>query len=628
MTEHFIEYLIVFAGPLVLTLILTPIVREINRKLGMVDKPDPRRINKVPIPRGGGVALFLGVELFFVGYALLCPEHSLMSVNQTHYWRIAVLAAAITAIGLADDRWSLQPRVKLLGQIVVAALTWWWAGLGFSDLWPNLPMWVDGVLTVFWIIGAVNAFNLIDGLDGLASGLALIASLGMAGALIFAGHPNLTFFYFALAGGLMGFLRYNYNPASVFLGDSGSMYIGYTLSVLPLASHAENSFLVSVGVPLLAMGVPIFDTFLAILRRSVRRLLNAGDPAPDGKVMNADSDHLHHRILRSVGLSQRKAAWVLYAMALFAVAVGLVGMNFESRRAGLWLIAVTVATVVIFRDASRIEIFDAGRLLNRLAHDRRTSARRRIARVYVPFYVACDVLSLAFAYLLVLWVTQKEISRPALMLALPVSVLSTFVCLVCFRVYRTIWSRAMLSNYLHLLMACVLGSIVGTLGVYYAPTVSVPHIRVTLPLFALLSYLFLVGSRVVRAIVRDTFYAIDCAVLKGRKDVSRILVYGSGLRYRSFRRELVRQTTNNTRIIVGLLDDDLLLRGCYIGGIRVLGTLGEAPSVINRVNADAVVVACEITPAWRKVVLDTLRPTGVKVSFFSFSEQPADEDQS
>ena len=191
----------------------------------------------------------------------------------------------------------------------------------------------------------------------------------------------------ALMGGLVGFLRYNYNPASVFLGDSGSMFIGYVLATLALSSHSADSMLVSIVVPLLAMGVPIFDTSLAIVRRSIRHLLRKeGTSTGNDKVMTADTDHLHHRILRATGLNQRRTAWILYGIALAAVLFGLVAMSLQSRAGGLWLAAVAFAAVVIFKDAT-IELFDAGRLLNRVAHLEDSESRRRLAVWTLPFYV-------------------------------------------------------------------------------------------------------------------------------------------------------------------------------------------------------------------------------------------------
>lgn len=620
MISKILPYVCVFLGSLGLTLILTPVVREVNRKLGMVDKPDPRRINKVPIPRGGGLAIVLGMAISYGVFLAVTGRPCVCGLADSTSLKMALLALATALLGLADDRFSLSPKLKLLGQLAIAVLVWWWADLGFNDIWPWLPRWIDCVLTVFWIVGAVNAFNLIDGLDGLASGLALIATLGMAGGVFFVHDPASTLIYFAFAGSLLGFLRYNYNPASVFLGDCGSMFIGFVLSTLPLASHVPNSYLVSVGVPLLAMGVPIFDTALAILRRTIRRLIARGDSA-SGQVMTADSDHLHHRLLRKVGLNQRKAAWTLYGLAAAAVAFGLVAMSLESRAGGLWLVALTVIAVVIFKDAT-IEMFDAGRLLNQMAHAHDRESRRRIAVWSVPFYVIIDLLALVGVYFVCTVSMDLPQTAHAFRSFLPVRVVATFVCLIAFGTYRTVWSRAVGSNYLRLFLACVLGAVAGSVFIYYWPSTVPTRINTMTFAFAVISFSALLALRVFRGFVRDLFYALDCSRLKGRKDVSRVLVYGAGLRYKSFRRELVRTTAANERMIVGLLDDDVYLKGKYIGGIRIYGTINDAPEVINALNADAVVIACVISDEWLKVVKDILAPTGVKVTMFSFSETP------
>ena len=626
-----LPFLIVFSAALALTLVLTPIVREVNRRLGMVDKPDPRRINKVPIPRGGGVALFLGLFGSFIVYVLATGSRWVGSGVGVHPVRVTALAGVLFLLGLADDKWSLPPKLKLLGQVVVATATWFWGGLGFSTLWPALPAAVDCILTMFWIVGAVNAFNLIDGLDGLASGIALIATLGMAGSLLFVGKPDQTLFHFAFAGALIGFLRYNYNPASVFLGDSGSMLIGYLVATLPLATQTPNSFLVSVGVPMLAMGVPIFDTSLAILRRSIRHVIlrrekreaSAGD---SDRVMSADHDHLHHRILRSTGLNQRKTAWILYLMTLVAVLFGLGGMMLKSRSAGLWLAAFAVGCVVVFRDMARVELFDAGRLLASFARDRATSARRRWAKLSVPFYVAFDAAALVTAFFVMLYVMQFPVTKIECRVALPIRVTASFAFLIFFRTYVTVWSRAMTSNFARMLVACAAGAVAGSIGLCCAPNV-VPddvapaEIAGATLVYFLVSFLLIAAARLARPVVRDVFYSLDCSRLKGRKDVSRVLVYGAGLRYRAYRRELVRTTNANDRMIVGLMDDDILLRGQYVGGIKVYGTLLEAPEIINRLNVDSVVVACEVTDAWLKVVKETLGPTGVRVTHFKFEEK-------
>ena len=619
MKEKVLPYLIAFAGPLLMTLLLTPVIREVNRRLGMVDKPDPRRINKVPIPRGGGLAILLGVAISYGLFIFLTGRPGLQGMSDAGFLKMSVLAFAIALLGLADDRFSLLPKLKLLGQVVIAFLVWWWADLGFNDLWPSLPVWLDCLLTVFWITGAVNAFNLIDGLDGLASGLALIAVVGMAGTSFFVQNPQASLFNIAFAGGLLGFLRYNYNPASVFLGDCGSMLIGFVIATLPLASHVPNSFLVSVGVPLLAMGVPIFDTSLAILRRTIRRLLARGRTDGSGQVMTADSDHLHHRILRATGLNQRKTAWILYGLSLSLVAVGLVAMYLESHAAGLWLGALALAAVVIFKDAT-VELFDAGRLLREMAHAKDHASQRRRAVWTVPFYVFIDIFVLVVVFFACSRALRFTFTMQMLRAFLPVRVASVFVFLVFFRAYGTVWSRAMGSNYIRLLLACVFGSVAGSVFIFYWPSMMAGHLYAMTFFYAAVSFLALLSVRMLRSTVRDLFYALDCSRLRNRRDVSRILVYGAGLRYRSFRRELVRTTSANDRIIVGILDDDVYIKGKYIGGIRILGTINDAPQVINEVNADAVVIACDISAEWQAVVKKILAPTGVKVTRFSFSE--------
>ena len=624
MIEDVLPYLAAFLAPLVVTLLATPVVRELNRRLGMVDKPDPRRINKVPIPRGGGVALVFGVLVPYLAFHLVTGRPWIQGLSDPQAYALSALAVAIALLGFADDRFSLPPKAKLLGQVVVAVLVWAWAGLGFRVLWPALPVGLDCLLTVFWIVGAVNAFNLIDGLDGLASGLALIAVVGMAGALFFMRNPQATLFYFALAGGLLGFLRYNYHPASVFLGDAGSMFLGFTVSTLPLASQVPNSFLVSVGVPLLAMGVPIFDTALAILRRSVRHLLARRLPGTDakaGEVMTADADHLHHRILRAAGLNQRKAAWILYVCAASLVVTGLVAMLLKSHAAGLWLAALAVSAVVIFKDA-KIELFDAGSLLNAVAHASDRQSRRRFAVLSVPFYVFFDLFALVAVFLVCAWALRMPLDLHAIRAHLSVRVFSTFAFLVFFRAYRTAWSRALPSNYVRLFLACAFGSVAGSVFVYYWPSLSIFQLKAMTLAYAVVTFTALLVLRAFRGLVRDVFYAVDCSRLVARKDVSRILVYGAGLRYQAFRRELVRTTAANDRIIVGLLDDNVYLKGRYIGGIRVCGTINDAPSVVNALNVDAVVVACRVSDDWLKVVREILRPTGVKLTLFSVSETP------
>ena len=612
-----------FAGALCLSLILTPACRALVMRLGMVDLPSARRINKTPVPRGGGLAIFLALAAtLYVGVDVL-GLFLVPSASMIH--RLMALSGALCLLGLADDKFSLPPLVKLGGQVVVALGAYFWAHVSFGAHYPLLPTWLDCPFTVFWIVGAINAFNLIDGLDGLATGLASIAAVGMAGALFFSGLPENTLVYFAFLGSCLGFLRYNFNPASIFLGDTGSMFLGFSLATMPLAAGGSNSLFVSLGVPILAMGVPIFDTALAILRRVVRALLRrmAGAESGNTHVMEADTDHLHHRILRQF-VSQRRTAIVLYGLAFLFIAIGLGGLALKGRAVALYIVGFIVAATVLFRDMRRIELWDTGRLLNAVAREKKgpvISRRRQMLRV--PFRLTLDVLMLVGVWILSSLTLSKPLTEVALRRGLAIYTIPVFLCLVFFRAYQTIWSRAQLSNYVRLVLAVIIGTGIAVATIEFA---QLPHTSLFMfsCLYMALAILGLVATRVLRAVVRDFFYSLDSGHLADTSGSVRTVVYGAGLRYRAFRRELVRSVGNdaNRRVIVGLLDDDTLLRNQYIGGIRIFGTLEQAPTILPRLKADLVVIACQMTPARRADAHRILSSCNIPVVEWTFEEKP------
>jgi hypothetical protein len=399
------------------------------------------------------------------------------------------------------------------------------------------------------------------------------------------------------------------------------MFLGFTLSVLPLATQTSDSFLIGIGVPVLAMGVPIFDTSLAIIRRTVRAVIKKEERSnrDGGKLMQPDSDHLHHRLLRKF-VSQKKTAVALYALSIFLVLVGIGGIALEDRAAGLFIIAFVVATSIVVRDMTRVELWEAGRLANMVAHNMTPVRRRRRAVFAVPLLVLADVVILAVTWYMTLLVLRVELVPQSFHTFFPLRVIPVFFMLVAFGSYSTIWGRAMLSNYLRLIISVASGmlasvAIMKFLGYKVASCMAFPVIHFGLAI------IMMMAVRSIRQFARDLFYLVHAKRMRDEESVSRVLVFGAGLRYRAFRRELVRNILKEKRIIVGLVDDDILLRGKNIGGIKVDGPHMDAKRIVAETKADRVVIACELSPERRQAVVDAFKACGVKVSLFTFAEE-------
>jgi UDP-GlcNAc:undecaprenyl-phosphate GlcNAc-1-phosphate transferase len=302
-------------------LLLTPAVRRLAIRWRMVDVPDRRRVNLEPVPRAGGLATMTAFVL--VSLVAVAVNSALRVIpvpaDLGTLGLLALLGGAIGAalLGLADDYLQLRARWQLLGQLVLAI---WAIALGIGVDTLNTPFGdivrlegpVEAVFTAFWIVGMINAINFIDGLDGLSAGIGLIAAvtLGTISLTVTVGQPYITLLCFVLAGALLGFLRWNFHPATVFAGTSGVMFLGYTLAILSILGTAK------VAVALLVLGVPIIDTFWII----VRRVVQGGTP------FTPDRGHLHHRLL-DLGLSHRQAVLAIYGMciALALLSLGLSG---------------------------------------------------------------------------------------------------------------------------------------------------------------------------------------------------------------------------------------------------------------------------------------------------------------
>jgi UDP-GlcNAc:undecaprenyl-phosphate GlcNAc-1-phosphate transferase len=299
------------------SLCVTPLVIRVAVARQLYDTPDTRRLHTQPIPRLGGVVVFIATLLGLLAALLLGPPGIDLSPDRREFFMGILLGGTVLfAAGLLDDLRGLRPAAKLAVQCLAAVIVYLFGSqIQFITLGPTITIplgWLALPLTALWVVGVTNAFNVIDNMDGLASGLALVALATVLGAAYALGNGDVALVCLALTGALVGFLPYNFNPARIFLGDSGSLFIGFMLAVLSVHGALKSATAVLVAVPLFALAVPLFDLTLSILRRWLR-----GVP-----IFVGDTRHISHRLL-AIGLTQARVVTVL---SLVAGALGLLGL--------------------------------------------------------------------------------------------------------------------------------------------------------------------------------------------------------------------------------------------------------------------------------------------------------------
>jgi len=613
------RYLMVFGGAMLVALAVTPLVRALARrlKIGMTGIPDARHIHVTPTPRGGGLAVFIAFHLAVFGVVWVtagdvCPDYS-----NAQFYNFLGASALLAAVGLMDDVFNLKPWLKLAGQIAVATILYL-GGAHFSAFFTsNFPDWANYVLTVFWIVGAINAFNLIDGMDGLAAGLAMIAALGLAGSMFFRGKAEAAIPFLALAGASLGFLRYNFHPASIFLGDTGSMFLGLTLATFPLMSATKTELVASIGVPLMVMGIPIFDTAIAIWRRSARALVpDAGLGKRLGRlgVMQGDKEHVHHRLLARF-VNQRRVALIFYSVNAGLVVVGMAAMLLQDRASGLFLVAFVAGAFVVVRHLTKVELWETGRALVLAQPDRLSH------RLIVPVYLAVDLAGLCGAWYLARWLARMPLAAHEVKISLPLFVGPVFVMLVLARTYTRVWSRALLREYALAGLAIVAGCLLAGGVVILSGADQEPGWRRAAIMFGLLAQVPILGFRLMNETLRETVSVIERLTLVERGDTVRLLAYGGGDRFRLFLRERRSQTGHHDSVVIGVLDDDSNLRGRLVMGYNVLGSLDDLPEVLREHRINRIVLTTTLPADRRERLIAVAREAGVPASEWTITEK-------
>jgi UDP-GlcNAc:undecaprenyl-phosphate GlcNAc-1-phosphate transferase len=495
---------------------------------------------------------------------------------QTPYgWRIIIASTFLFVVGLVDDLIHIKPYQKLVGQIMGSAYIVYY---GLSLPWTSSSS-VNMALTIFWLIGITNAVNLLDNMDGLAAGIGIIASGFLALSFITTGQYTEALVLVTFAAALLGFLIYNSNPASIFMGDCGSMFVGFFLASAALVNVSggrSRSFLPVLAVPILVLFIPIFDTtFVTVLRKLSGRAASQGG-----------RDHTSHRLV-ALGMSERHAVWMLYGFAalsgLVAVLVQRVKLDVSlAAIAGftvlLTLVGVYLAGVKVY-DETEEELALKDKPLYGFLVD--VSYKRRI------FEVLLDLVLIILAYWSAYAIKFGPLSgSPAWRLfirTLPVLVFVKMATFLVLGVYRGLWRYTSIDDLVVFAKAVIVSSILSVLVVLFAFRFE-GFSRTAFLIDGILMFMFLAGSRMAFRLFRQLLPVGTLAT--GR----RVLIYGAG----DGGELLLRELLNNRDLQyspVGFLDDDSSKNGKVIHGLKVFGGNGDLPEICRRHAVDEVLIS-------------------------------------
>ncbi len=583
-----------FIIPVVITLIITPAVIKLAHRIGAIDKPGERKVHTSSTPRIGGLAVFGGVIISTVIIVQLFPG----IFPDFHEYRREILLisfsmAAVFALGFWDDLHPLKPGIKFAFQFAIAAMIYF-AGFKISNITNPIGAGmisvelIDFPLTLLWIVGITNAFNLIDGLDGLASGVAAIACISIFTVSAISGQIWPAVLSLVLAGALVGFLRYNFNPAKIFLGDSGSLFVGFSLALLAIQSTAKITTGFAILFPLLILVLPITDTLISMLRRLMGGFLQEANNHSRStlkqklhRMFTPDKSHIHHQLL-SLGFTHRNTVLLLYLVsgffALTAFAVTQID-SLEKSILALMVIAIALYIGIKSLRYHEIAIFNNGLIMP--LYKKWILNRRVFLSLIDTFFI---IFSFSISYLLVRGFNPVEIQ--SLRFDHTVALLISVQVLV-------FWATGLYrENLTHLGIGNAL-NITGSVTYAMVASAILLLIKNTLPGTLILQFLtfnfyflltFILG-------VRIAYRAMSFWFHRDRPGGEQVLIYGANENGSMLLHKINSRSDNNIRVI-GFLDDNPEMEGKFIQGYPVIGSHWQLGKKLNSVKIDTVFI-CE-----------------------------------
>ncbi len=620
MTESLSSMIAAFVLPALIALAITPWVMKVAGWIGAIDQPGERKVHVNPTPRLGGLAVFLSVA-GAVG-VISSIHHTFLSSLWIADTAGLVLAAALILVlflGIWDDMKQLGPGIKFVVQLAVASFVYW-GGYRISSVTNllgtgSLELGVfDYIVTVVWIIGVTNAINLIDGLDGLAAGVTMISCLTIVPIALLSDDPGSAFVALLIAGALLGFLRYNFNPARIFLGDSGSLFLGFALAIVSVRSSTKGSTAFAILIPVLAIGLPIMDTLLSMIRRFLSSLLpqqNTTSTPLKGKLKKMflpDRSHIHHRLIAH-GFSHRNAVLTLYLVSCVLGIGALSILMVNNFMASLILSGVALLIMVGVRKLGYREmaILRNGVLLP--LYERNFIYRD-------GFRIVFDLGGIFVAYVLALYLTAGFPLPVAMgrdtMVAVALASGIQFVVLWRSGIYKGSTRQFGVADVLAITKS--VGFAVATSGMAIS-LLDLPGAPSGITALVIDFYFLLSFALATRGSLSVLKHFSRPEISDGRK----VLLYGAGVNGVWALSKITSGDVPN-RTLIGFLDDDPRLEGKKVQGYTVLGGHWKLKGLLRKNTVSEIVLTSEkIKPEVLRRIRMISRDKGVSIRRLNFS---------
>ncbi len=586
-----LKYLLLFLLAFLSSLLFTPLVRSVARKLGALDIPGRRKVHNKPIPRLGGFSIFVTFNLILIMVSeidfFFFPSNFLEDIN--FLW-LSLASFIMLGTGAVDDFRRIPPSIKFFFQIVAGLII----AIGCVKIqvitFPfgtiDLGIWSIPA-TILWVVAITNAINLLDGLDGLAAGTSFIICLAMFGISLLNQNIGIALCSAILAGSILGFLRYNFHPASIFLGDSGAYFLGFILSVLPLLGGLKGTATFAIAVPILALGLPIMDTGLSMVRRLLRSLhiMEIDEEKNEIKflfldgfsIFRADRNHIHHRLLQ-MGLTQRKAVILLYAISLVLGGLAFSSVYFKNINYALFLTTIGIASYIGVKKLgySEIQFLRNGALLPLFDVP---VVNIRILRFFVD--MAFIALSYYVAFLLRFEKTFAPSIKEYYLMTIPLVLTIKMGIFYLSGLYKGAWRYTSVSDVVKMVKAVAVGCFVSALVVWAVPGYGVMSFSVLVIDFNILFFL-VTGAR-------TSFRILEHLHISSNGHGRKVLIFGvdrSSI-------QVLNEFINNPRLNlspVGFIDEDEKNKGKQISGYPILGSLDSLGSILENNSISEIVV--------------------------------------